>query len=372
MKRVVVAQRRLPHYRERFFEDLRVALLKRGVELDLLVGQSTEDEVRKNDSGALSWAKIIPTSYAFGGRICWLPVRSNVGKADLVIVTQENKLIENLLHLALPRRHQLAFWGHGANLQSRRPGGFREGFKRWTARRVDWWFAYTDLSAQLIGQSGFPREKITVLNNSIDTIQLRQGIDDVSNEERRKFLSEVGLLGRNVGVYVGSLYREKHIDFLLQSVLRVRDRVKDFELIVAGAGVEVDVVVDFCSHHSWAKYVGPVRGRDKSILLSCAAVLLNPGAVGLGILDSFAAKAPLLTTDCGAHGPEIAYLNNYSNGIISNFEIESFARDCIHVLEDEGLKRRLRDGCAASAEFYTLDRMVDQFADGIEQCLALN
>ena len=61
----------------------------------------------------------------------------------------ENKLIQNHLLLLGPRRFRLAFWGHGANLQSDNPHGLKERFKRWTTNRVDWWFAYTQMSADL-------------------------------------------------------------------------------------------------------------------------------------------------------------------------------------------------------------------------------
>ena len=42
---------------------------------------------------------------------------------------------------------------------------------------------------------------------------------------------------------------------------------------------------------------------------------LLPGAVGLGVLDSFAFDVPLVTVDLPYHGPEIDYVRDGENGV---------------------------------------------------------
>ena len=89
----------------------------------------------------------------------------------MVVMGAENKLLYNLYVQMASRNIRVALWGHGGNLQGSR-SSWRERFKRVMARQADWWFAYTELSVPLIERSGFPRNRITVVNNSIDTVEL--------------------------------------------------------------------------------------------------------------------------------------------------------------------------------------------------------
>lgn len=369
MTKVCIAQRRLTHYRIPLFETLRTALVGRGIELDLLVGRGTPDEEKKSDAGELSWARSIPTHYMGGGKLCWQPIGRHVAGADLVIVTQENKLLQNHLLMALPRRFRLAFWGHGANLQSDHPDGLKERFKRWTTNRVDWWFAYTQMSEDLVRAAGFPGDRITLLNNAVDTSELRRLRQSVTAEEVLALRTALGLSAGPVGVYVGSLYADKRLDFLFEAAAAIRVRVPDFHLLIVGEGPERAKVEAWCAVHPWARWVGAKFGRDKVAHLAVAQIMMNPGLVGLGILDSFVCGVPMLTTDCGIHSPEIAYLENGVNGLMTSNDLQSYENACVRLLQDPAELNRLRAGCEASASEYTVENMARRFADGIERCL---
>ncbi|MFY9509562.1 MAG: hypothetical protein WAQ05_01135, partial [Rubrivivax sp.] len=174
---VTVVQRRLTHYRVPLFEQMRQRLDADGIDFRLLHGEATAPEAAKHDAGHIAWAETLPTRYLLDGRLCWQPFMHRAAASDLVVVTQENKLLNNLLAIASPwRRPALAFWGHGRNMQAPQPDGARERFKRWTTNRVDWWFAYTALSADFVRNDGFPAARITVLDNSIDTGELRAAV----------------------------------------------------------------------------------------------------------------------------------------------------------------------------------------------------
>ena len=141
------------------------------VRVRVLVGDPTPQEVEKSDAGKLSWSEHRRTRYALGGLLCWMPLNADLGEADLLVFAQENRLVLNLWELLRRRKHRVAFWGHGRNMQSSAPDGLRERFKLWTTRRADWYFAYTDLSYQILRNIGYPADRITVVNNAIDTQQ---------------------------------------------------------------------------------------------------------------------------------------------------------------------------------------------------------
>lgn len=366
---VCIIQRRLTHYRVPLFVALRTALSERGIHLRLLVGRGMPDEETKNDAGELTWAEPIPTRYLAGGRLCWQPVRRHVEGVDLLIVTQENKLLHNHLLMLKNRRYRLAFWGHGANLQSDNPNGLKERFKRWTTNRVDWWFAYTQMSADLVRAAGFSQARITVLNNTVDTTELLGQRQSITPEETATLRQSFGFDSGPVGVYVGSLYTDKRLDFLFDAAAAIRERVPDFQLLIVGDGPQRDKVLAWCSGHSWAHWAGAQFGRDKAAHMAVGQIQLNPGLVGLGILDSFVCGVPMLTTDCGIHSPEIAYLENGLNGLMTPNDLQSYVNACVRLLRDPLALDSLRNGCEASAREYTVENMALRFADGIVRCL---
>jgi len=364
---VVIVQRRLTHYRVPFFNKLRDLLSERGINLRLLVGDPTPAELFKQDEGMLSWAEKIPTTYKLG--VCWQPFSKYTSGADLVVLTQENKLIYNHWAMSFSRPRRLAFWGHGANLQSQNRNGLKERFKQWSTNQVDWWFAYTQMSADLVASSGFPICRITVLNNAVDTSEMQRQRQTVTLEETQTLRESLGFGGGPVGVFVGSLYVDKRLDFLFAAAKAIRQDVSDFHLLIVGDGIERDKVQSWCADHPWAQWVGPRLDREKTVYLSLAQVLLNPGAVGLGLLDSFVCEVPMLTTDCGRHGPEISYLKNRINGLMTADDMTVYVDACVSFLQAPEKQKALRNGCRVSAQEYTIENMACRFADGIEQAI---
>ena len=371
MKTVAIVQRRMTHYRVPLFELLRTDLSKRGIGLQLLHGEPTVAEMSKGDRGALDWAERLPTRYFAGGRILWQPFMDRVHDADLVVVPQENKHLHNLPALFNPWRHQrLAFWGHGRNLQSGSPGSLFERFKRSSICRVDWWFAYTEISAACVRAAGYPAGRITVLNNSIDTSALRHSLAAIPQAPRGRHKARLGLGEGPVGTFIGSLYPDKRIDFLLDAAEHLRTLLPGFQLAIAGAGPQVDLVRDAASRHRHVVYLGPMHGAQKAELLAASDLILNPGLVGLGILDSLVAGVPMVTTDCGIHSPEIAYLESGRNGVMTRDDMEDYVKACQLILRDERTLAALQQGAAASALNYSIESMSMNFCRGIEMALA--
>jgi L-malate glycosyltransferase len=370
-RKVAIVVRLMSHYRVPLFELMREQLAVAGVTLRVLYGDPAPADLSKRDTGVLPWAEHLSTRWLANGRICWQPFMSRVRDCDLLVVVQENKLVNNLFPVLNPWRHQaLAFWGHGANLQARRPDGWAERFKRWTTRRADWYFAYTAKSARLVQKAGFPGERITVLNNSIDTAVLRRQVELARQTPRATLRASFGLHDRPVGVFVGSLYPEKRIGWLLDVAATLRDRVPGFQLAVAGAGPEQRLVQEAASGGTSIVYLGPLHGQQVRLLLACADVMLNPGLVGLVILDAFAAGLPLATVQCESHGPEIEYLEHGVNGVITADDMESYVSACVSLCGESDATRRMKQAASDAARHYTIEYMARQFTDGICQVLA--
>lgn len=373
MKKIVIIQRRLTHYRVSFFEELKRVLQLQGVELVLVYGQPDPLEKNKRDEGHIEWAIQVVNWYWQVGQkyLVFQPFSSELKNVDLVVLTQENSFLSNYLHL-LHRAllgNKVAFWGHGANLQSKNPNGLKERFKRWTTTHVDWWFAYTQMSADLVAAENFSLSRITVLNNAVDTTDLQQQRQSITSEETHALQESLGFSGGKIGVFVGSLYPDKRLDFLFAAAETIHEEVPNFNLLIIGDGNEREKVKDWCKNRPWARWVGSRLDREKTAYVSMAHIMLNPGLVGLGILDSFVYEVPMLTTAWGLHSPEISYFENEVNGIMTTDDLNSYATACINLLCDTEKLNILKLGCRTSAKEYTVENMAHRFADGVIKCL---
>jgi len=369
MKHVTVIQRRLTHYRVPFFESLRDALAEKAIELTLGAGQGFAGEAGKNDSGALLWSRPLKTTYLAGGRICIQPFGLLAKQADMLVVTAENKLVNNLLYQFRHPKLRVALWGHGANLQGD-PNTLRERFKARVARRADWWFGYTEMSRPLISRNGFPDERITILNNSVDTSEMQAHLDGLPPGDREAWREANGVGSGPVGFFLGSLYTEKRIDFLLQAAQAIRQEVPTFELVLVGAGPQRAMVEAFCAANPWAHYLGTRNGLEKVRALAACDVMLNPGLVGLGILDALICGLPMITTDCGLHSPEIAYLTPGHNGLMTANDMGAYVQASLDLLRNPQARAQLETACRDSGRQYSVAHMARNFADGVHACLA--
>lgn len=372
--RVALLQRVLPHYRVGFVERLHARLATSGVELRLAYGKEHGDSRPRTVRLNAHWAVEVQNSYwgLGGAELVWQPCLDLAADSDLVIIEQSNRLLINYL-LQLRRawtRGRVAFWGHGKNMQSRAPDGWSERLKRRCMRSVDWWFAYTGLSRDFVKAAGFPETRITVVNNSIDATGLEKGLAACAHMTRSTARHALGCRTDEVALYCGALHADKRIEFLLDAACAIRRARPDFELLIVGDGPMRSLVEAAAQSHSWIHYRGMHTGEALAPYLYAAKLLLMPGLVGLVVVDSFVAGVPLVTTEFPYHSPEIAYLESGVNGVVARNDVQSYAQAVIRCMEDDALRSQLQEGCRRSARRFSLDSMVENFAGGIERCLA--
>ncbi len=373
--RVAIVQRALRRYRAGFFDALRDDLAYD--EIDLLLFHSTREaeEDSRDDALEVPWAQHLERRViSVGGRhLVWQPLVRDLRTADLVIVEQAAQLALNYRLLARqalggPR---VAFWGHGRSFATD-PSAVGERAKAGISTRAHWWFAHTSLSADVVADLGFDRDRITTVDNAIDTTALQRDLADVGDLELRGLRDELGVGSGPIGLFLGNLRKEKRLHVLFMACDRIRAAVPGFELLVIGHGPEAASVAAAARDRPWLHDLGPRFDRDRARFLALADLLLVPAAVGLVVLDSFAAGAPLITSRTAGHGPEIAYLRDRENGVLveDGTDPDRYAHAVIEVLQDAALQQRLRAGCSADASRYSIEAMSARFAAGIRRALA--
>ena len=373
MKRVVFLTAIMAHYRQPFHERVRATLAGRGVAYDLLHGAPRPGEAAKQDTVSPDWATPIRNRHFAGGRLVWQSAVRHLVGADLVVLGQENKLLINYPLQLLPRRLRpaVALFGHGRNHQARNSDSLSERWKRAWLRRCDWWFGYTEETRRHLVSNGFPDDRITVLNNVIDSGALRESLRAVGKAGLDRRRHALGVKGDKVGIFVGSLYADKRIDFLVEAAERVRRRIPDFELIVAGGGSGEAALRALAAERPWLKVTGPQIGADKAALLRLSKLFLMPGAAGLAIVDAAVAGLPVVTTAFPYHGPEIAYLKDGATGLVVRDwrSVEAYADAVALLLTDEARRCAMAAAASAASASFTIEAMAARFVEGVDACL---
>ncbi len=374
-RRVVFVTPLVHQYRSKFHELIRVFLRDAGVRYDIVFGTPNETDRIKRDTIEPEWAtKVKQCRFEIGNiALSYHPVLSKIRGADMVILMQENKHLQNYMLQALPRglRPRLGMMGHGRNFQSRRPNSLGERWKKFWAMKVDWWFGYTDETRRLIESLGFPADQITVFNNSVDTSELRNQVGAVTTERLENLRAELGLVGRNVGVFVGGIYPDKRVPFLVTAADHIRGKIQDFEMIIIGGGSDLPLIRDLAATRPWIRVMGPRFGEEKVALMMLGQVFLMPGLMGLAILDAGAVGLPIATTAYPWHSPEIAYLSPGENGVMVQDwqDAAAYADAVVGILVDPERQQAMSIAARAMADRYSIEAMAANFAAGVLQAL---
>jgi glycosyltransferase involved in cell wall biosynthesis len=152
----------------------------------------------------------------------------------------------------------------------------------------------------------------------------------------------------------------------------IHETLPDFRMILVGDGPDMDKVRQFCATRNWCVCTGAIHGLDRVPTLSLGDVWLNPGMIGLAILDAFALGIPVATTENGLHSPEIVYLRDGRNGVISSPDPTAFAQAVTELLSNPERLLAMKAAAAETGMTYTLERMVKRFAAGICCCLGID
>lgn len=373
---VVCFLQRLTHYREVFFQRVKNRLNEKNIEFSLVHGLPDAVAQTKRDSGFIPWAYVVKeTKFSFGNlSVVWLPLPPEASSPDMIILPQENKLLANYVWIF--RRifggPKLAFWGHGRNFQSSAPAGLRERWKRMLVGRVDWWLAYTEMTRDILLNDSYPDSRITVLDTAIDNDSFQRELASVSEDQLSSLREEICAdVDAPVGLFCGSLYPDKRIGFMIEAVDRIHESLPSFRFVVIGDGPSFQEVKSAAETRPWMKWAGVCKGPEKAAYFRLATLMICPGAIGLNILDSFCSGVPVVTTPIARHGPELAYLKNGVNGLLVGGDVNDYSDAVVGLLLDQSRLASIKRAAIQEAQHYTLDNMVSNFVEGIEQCLAM-
>jgi len=358
--RVVFVQKFVPHYRLPFFERVRNSLAANGIEFILLYCEPDPYENSKVQMVQPDWGAQLKTQHfkLLGRYLYWAGVKKYLNKGDLVVVEHAAKLIDNYVIFALRQLNwlQMGYFGHGQNFQATTELRISAFLKRLMLRRVDHWFAYTEMSRQSLLRQSVDKNTITVVNNTLVKAQYA----DLGQKSPEPFSC----------IFIGGLYGLKLLPLLLESAVRIAKEIPEFTLHIVGEGPDKNIVEKYAQQHQWLHVHGSLYAKERDSLLARSNAILMPGLVGLIAIDSFQFQRPIITSDAGEHSPEYAYLEHTKNCLIDKgadgrVSTQSYSKLVVQYLKDTNLQSTLRQGCSSSAQLYSIDNMAASFVDAI-------
>lgn len=368
--RVAIIHPWLPQYRMAFFQDLVSRGREIGIEINIFYGETPPEWKERRDTRAVEGFTRLKTRFLSvpGGKTFirkTLDAVDSFGPNDLIIVEQAVRNFET--YELLVKRRPVAFWGHGRTF-TKSVSRQQDWLKQWLTRRGSWFFAYTSEGADAMVTAGMAPQRITVVQNSMDTRELHAHMDGVDSGSLAGFVAKHDLRGKTA-LFVGGLDQSKRLPFLFEGAREAGRLDRDFRLLVAGSGDDQGLVELAAAHDPSIRYLGPLFGPEKAVALAASQVIAMPGRVGLVAVDSFTSLTPIVTTSWKWHSVEYAYLEATKNAVITDDTVDAYALGLVTTLQDDDLLAALRHGCEESRDKYTLDAMVSNFLSGI--CSAL-
>lgn len=275
-----------------------------------------------------------------------------------VVIGLMNIRFYQLMKICIARRSfKLALWGIGTTGSYTKPFGswsFATKLRTHLCKRADALIFYSEYPLQMFKSAGFNEEKMYVAHNTVDNVT------DVDFEKPRDTV-----------LFIGTLYRAKGLEALLQKYLESYETFGDKipKLIIIGSGElreELEEFVILNELVGQVEFTGPIYDNDTlKKYFEKALFSVSPNQAGLSVLTSMSYGVPFVTCSDAITGGEILNITNGYNGIIMkdiNELIDVFQKSTVN--RDYFIKM---GKCAF--EYYRLNRNPDVMANAIIKCI---
>ena len=219
---------------------------------------------------------------------------------------------------------------------------------------------YGEVSREYFLKLGYPADRMFVAQNTIDTSRIA-GEADSSRLQAEGLREKLGLNGRFVFGYLGTLMERKRVDAIIDAFVMVRDRGVDAVLVIAGGGATREALEEKARASAYAKDIllaGRIPVGEEGAWFQLFDVFLSFAEGGLGILEAMANGRTVLSTP--ERYPETEHLEDGVTALLSgDFSVASFAERMVSAagstIDLPAIGNAARDRVLAKA---TLEKMV--------------
>ena len=314
------------------------------------------------------------------GPMCWqvgLTVKDLNGKEDVVVINGDIHQLSTLW-VALQCKMKgipVVWWGHHVSAQAKE---FRVWMRLLLARFLsDIFLCYTDAGKRFLLEKGLKSGRVFATGNTVDLGAIDAATREWDSGKLREFRRENDLIGKRVLLFCGVLREKVRLDVLLRAFAMLRRQCNDIRLVVIGAGEKKDEWMrlgDSLNISKLVTWTGDVRGQDKlAPWFLSSDLFVYPGRIGLSLIHAFAYGLPVILNDNHSnHGPEYVVFRPGENGIC--FRENDECDLCLRIkqaLDGNERKQMGSRGQEFVNENYSMQRMVERYAEAIDAAIAL-
>ena len=372
MKSIAIIQRHIPHYRVEFFSALEAEARRLGYRLAIFSGQD-------NCRGRMPFThRALPMRYMghHTHGLGWMVGLEQAIAGSGVIVAPHELHCLTIPYLWVRRRQLCSswiWWGHGCNFHPttqhpiyQRATSFLKNF---LITRASGMITYTPRGAQYWYERGMPTEQVLPFLNTIDVEGLWKTSRQITDSDLAQVRERLSLRNKQVLLFSGRLYAEKHVDFLLQAFAQIQHLRPDTALLILGDGEERSRLEALCQNlrlHD-VHFLGEITDTiESSLYFKLAQLLVIPGLVGLAIVHGFAFHLPLITTERTFHSPEIEYLSE-NNGCMTAHNPQTYAAEIARLLSSPTQLSAMQEHAGETARQLTLTASCRRFMQAVDR-----
>lgn len=241
---------------------------------------------------------------------------------------------------------------------------------RMFVRRFDRFLCYGQSSVEQLAALGYPRERIRVAPNTIDTRRVFSGGDAI-RARGQQLREQHGLAGKRMVLYIGRMIERKRPWDLLGAWPKLRTTQDDTRLVFVGGGPMLDEMRRRARSIDPERVVvtGPVPEGDDYAWIAAADVVVLPAAVGLAINQALALGTPVVIAD--ESGADAELVKHGQTGWRFEPRDTDELAAAVHRIFNHANERDavVARGLALMQSEYALERMVEAFDATIRECL---
>lgn len=320
------------------------------VELTLFIGDKNLPEYPPSIELKISWLVKVQTKLfsIFGLTFIW----QRLGKVlspinyDLVLLPEGIFYLSNYVTMLRCWWHNIPFglYTHGFNYQRKTKiyAKAQEFLRAFIHRRCAVLIVYSEEGAlHLQNNNGVNRERIFIAKNTLDVESIVRKAKTITPNQIAQCRLELGAKTDDVLlVYIGRIEVIKNPDWVVETVVRLRQRKLPVRAIFVGDGAYMTELQKKLAKSpddisEAIKFIGRVPVDEVDLYLRSGDITVMPGMTGLAIVHSFAVGRPYVTIKSPYHSPEINYLQLGVNGLIAEATIEDFCETVAYLVTNQ-------------------------------------
>jgi glycosyltransferase involved in cell wall biosynthesis len=270
----------------------------------------------------------------------------------------------------------LILWGHG---YSKKDSFLKRKIRNLPAHLVKAIILYDFHTAEALKEIRSLNKKIFVAPNSLDYRMIQEAKNYWLNDHSAllQFQQKYGIDKTFNIVYIGRIYKENHVEILLNGIKEASAVIKELRLIIIGNdnahASELKSITTDLGIFDKIIWTGAIYDENKiAPFMLSSKIFCYPENVGLSLIHAFCYGLPAITNDSyGSHNPEIWALKNGVNGLTyPKNDFINLSKQIIKLYRDEELRNKLSTNALDTVkENYNLDKMVDGFLHAINYAL---